>query len=226
MIASGTLAGGLRPTLGMPSLSSLLRLSIAAAAVLLAAGASAAEAGFSASLSPAERSQTGLSRLDPGQLAALDRMVAHDVTLARQGGVTAFSSDFAARHTPPERKAAGVDRLSPPELASLNALVAHTIASPPSLADTMAYEPPAPAEPMQEVAVTAPPKFSVHGDVSFTVGGGHGSSFYGTSADLFVTDPSGKFTLGVGVSDFHGKGLLGAYGPYCLPILDPAFPGW
>ncbi len=56
--------------------------------------------------------------------------------------------------------------------------------------------------------------------------GGHGSSFYGTSEDLFVTDPSGKFTLGLGFSEFHGKGLVGPYGPYCPIPYVPPYAGW
>jgi hypothetical protein len=64
----------------------------------------------------------------------------------------------------------------------------------------------------------------VHGDLSLTVGAGsHGSSFYGTSLDLFASDPSGKFTIGVGVSDYRGRGLIG---PYCPVFLEPPFMGW
>lgn len=63
--------------------------------------------------------------------------------------------------------------------------------------------------------VSAPLRAEVHGDVSFTVGGAsHGRSFYGTSADISVTDPTGRFTVGVGFDEFKGKGLLGLYGPY------------
>ena len=83
----------------------------------------------------------------------------------------------------------------------------------------------------------------VHGDLSFTVGAGsHGSNFYGTSMDLTATDPSGRFTIGVGVSDYHGKGLLalcapdapyapfgppyGPYGPYGPALATPGYLDW
>jgi hypothetical protein len=65
----------------------------------------------------------------------------------------------------------------------------------------------------------------IHGDVSFTVGAGsHGSSFYGTSVDLSVTDPTGHFTVAVGFDDYRGKGLLGQ----CAAdsVLYPPLAGW
>jgi hypothetical protein len=195
--------------------------------MLAAAAAGAAETQFSAGLSPQERAASGISRLKPVQVAALDGLVVHDVTLARQGAVTGFSSEFTARHTSKELSAAGIDRLSVGERARLDVLAARAIASPPPPSDTFTYQPPAPAPGMVDVQVSTPPKLQIHGDLSVIVGGGsHGSSFYGTSEDLFVSDPSGKFTVGVGFSEFHGKGLIGPYGPYCLIPYDPLLGGW
>jgi hypothetical protein len=48
--------------------------------------------------------------------------------------------------------------------------------------------------------------------------------------DVYVTDPSGKFTLGVGYEEFRGKGPLALYDPY-LPYgpysaYGPIGPGY
>jgi hypothetical protein len=204
-----------------------LRATIACAALLAATLAGAAEAPFSGGLSPGERAAVGISRLTAAQVATLDGLVGRDVALARQGGVTGFSSSFSARLTAQERAAAGIGRLSATERAALDSLAARAIASPPAPSDTFTYEPPAAPPGMQDVLVTAPLKLQVHGDLSVTVGGGgHGSSFFGTSEDLFVTDPSGNFTVGVGVSEFRGKGLYGLCGPYNPLLYGPPYGGF
>jgi hypothetical protein len=86
--------------------------------------------------------------------------------------------------------------------------------------------PPPPAAP-PETLVSQRLAPVVHGDLSFTVGGGsHGSSFYGGSADLFVTDPTGTFTVGVGVSEYRAHGWGGPYGLFCTPYAGPFPPGY
>jgi|SRR5580658_9734205 hypothetical protein len=200
----------------------LLRAGIAFAAALLAMSAHGYEARFVDGLSAQEKAATGIAKLTAAQAASLDVLVSHDATLAQQGGVTGFSSGFLARHSDAERSAAGIDRLSDKEKSILDILVARTIALGPPPDQPFTYSPPQakvtppPAPPApSEVTVSAPRHMEVHGDVSFTVGaGGHGSNFYGTSMDFNVTDPSGKFTLGVGFDDYHGKGLLPLYPPY------------
>jgi hypothetical protein len=193
------------------------RAGLACAALLLAVSAHAADEGFCENLSPQESASAGVSRLTGDQVAALDALVSHDTTLARQGGVTAFASAFLARHTESERASAGLDSLSDKESAALDRIVARTIALGPPPEQPFAYSPPKakPAPSPSKLQVSAPLRAEVHGDLSLTVGGGsHGRSFYGTSADLSVTDPTGRFTVGVGFEEFKGKGLLGLYGPY------------
>jgi hypothetical protein len=206
--------------------SRLVRASVACSLMLFATMARAAEPGFSESLSPQERIISGVSRLPAAERAKLDQLEQHDATLARQGGVTGFSSAFSQRHSAQERDAAGIDRLSAGELTALDALVARSIAEGPPPSEPFSYEPHVVAAPAP-VLVSAPLKAEVHGDLSLTVGGGsHGSSFYGTSMDVFVTDPSGKFTLGVGFSEFRSKGFFIPVGP-CGPLLDgPPYLDW
>jgi len=196
------------------------RAALFCGAVLLASRVPA-EAAFTQGLTEEETSASGISKLSPPQATALDELVDRDVTLAHQGGVTGFSSAFTARHTEKERKAAGIDRLSDQERGVLDSLAARTIALGPPPSEPYAYAPPKPTPtptprsvPSAQ-SVSAVPLLEVHGDVSFTVGSGsHGRSFYGTSVDLNVTDPTGRFTVGVGFDDYRGKGLLGLYEPY------------
>jgi hypothetical protein len=197
----------------------------ALAALLLAFCAAAAMAGFSAALSPAERTLAGIAKLSSAQAAALDSLVDRDAALAREGGVTGFASSFTARRTPKERTAAGIDLLTDRERASLDALAARQIAYGPAPMAPFTYAPPAGPAP-DDALVSAPLRPEVHGDVSLTLGGGRGSSFYGASADVFVTDPSGKFTFGMGVSEFRGKGFVGPLGPCLLEPYDPFPAGW
>jgi hypothetical protein len=185
--------------------------------MLLAMGGQAAEVRFINDLSPQERTAVGLSKLTPSQAATLVVFVAHDARLARQGSVTGFSSTFLARLAPSQREAAGIDQLSEKEQAALDTFVARTIALGPPPDQAYTYSPPekaSPPPPPAPTLVSAPLHAEVHGDLSVTVGGGsHGSSFYGTSMDLNVTDPTGKFTVGIGFEEFRGKGLIGLYGP-------------
>ncbi len=196
---------------------------LACASALLAASAQAFNARFIDGLSPQEKSAAGIPKLTAAQAASLDALVSRDATAAQEGGVTGFSSAFLARHTEAERSTAGMGSLSAGEQAALNSLVARAIALGPPPDQPFSYSPPqaklatppAPPPSPSEVTVSAPLHAEVHGDLSLTVGGGgHGSSFYGTAMDVYVTDPSGKFTLGVGYEEYRSKGPLAFYNPY------------
>lgn len=191
--------------------------------LILGLGTARAQAfSFSDGLSADERAACGLAKLSPAQIGALNAYVARDVSLAHEGGVTGFSSAFSVRLNPQQKTLCGIDRLSEKERGFLDAMAARSIAYGPPPSQEFSYRPAAAAAPPPpEEVVAPPPAVQVHGDVSFTIGGGHGSSYYGSSMDLFVTDPSGKYTIGVGVSEFRGHGFFGPYGPYCL---DPLLP--
>lgn len=210
----------------------LARLGLLLASVLAAVCARASDLSFTSGLSGAERSQAGITRLSEPQASALDTQVARDVALAHEGGVTGFSQDFLARRTPKDRAAAGLDLLTPAEGQALDRLVSRAIALGPPPSQGFRYAPPpTPAPAVKESDVTLSAKPQIHGDVSVTVGGGsHGQSFYGTSADAYLVDPKHGFTIGVGFSEFRGKGLLdlcGPYGPYA-PVYEgpPYLQSW
>jgi hypothetical protein len=184
--------------------------------------------GFDRTLSPEEAAAVGLAKLSVAQIAALDRFVQRDVGLARDGDVGGFSTNFSQRLTPRERAAAGLDQLAPEQVARLDNYVARAIATPPPPEAEFAYQPkltppPATAVGASAAAAAAPASLPmkpqglvVHGDVSFTVGGGSGGSFYGTGLDVILSDPKGKYTIALGFSTFHGSGR---YYPY--PLLSP-----
>jgi hypothetical protein len=192
------------------------RAVFALAVGLIVAAAQAAAFTFSEGLSADERAACGLAKLTAAQVGALNAYIERDTALAHEGGVTGFSSSFSARLSPQQRASAGLDRLSERERAFVDTMAARTIALGPPPAQEFAFRPSA-AVPPPESVVLPPPAVQIHGDLSFTVGGGsHGSSFYGTSMDVFVTDPSGKYTIGVGVSEFRSKGYFGPVAPFCF----------
>jgi hypothetical protein len=199
-----------------------MQAALACMALLLAAAARAGEAGFTSGLSPGDQAAFGMSKLTGPQVAALDALVSRDVTLAHQGGVTGFSSAFCARHSERELADSGIDRLSREDRTALDMLAARAIAMGPPPTNSFAYAPPsrpvpAPAPVPSETVVSERSRMQVHGDITLTVGGGsHGRSFYGTSADVFVTDPTGRFTVGVGFEEFRGRGLIDLCGPYSI----------
>jgi hypothetical protein len=191
----------------------LARLTLAGAALLAAVCARSADLSFVGNLSTAQKSSAGLSKLSSSQESILDALVTQDVTLAHDGGVTGFSSAFSERHMEREGLASGLTALNPQERAALDTYAATAIAIGPPPEQTFSYSPPR-ATPSVAIppkaAVATPLKAEIHGDISFTVGGSsHGGSFYGTSMDVAVTDPTGHFTVAVGFDDYRGKGLLG-----------------
>jgi hypothetical protein len=195
-----------------------------------------ARAAFSDDLSDQDRSASGLGRLTSAQVAKVNKLVANDLDLAREGAVTAFATPFSRRHAK-EISATGFDRLTAAQILELDKLVAFTLAHPvpelphfhPHSAAAVSAAPPAnPTPPLQ----LAEPPWQVHGDITLAVGGGKGGSFFGSSLDLFVTDPSGRFTAAISLSEFRGKGWsnpcfyppLSPWAPYSLRFPYPQAP--
>ncbi len=189
----------------------ILRAAVAGLTLLFGSSVFAADAtlvanGFTRALSTDERAAIGADRLTPAQLAQLDALVDRDIRLARDGDVGGFAGTFTERLTARQRTAAGLDRLSPAQRARLDAVVARAIAAPPPPDAEFAWRPRPAAPGAVAVVPTKPPGLEVHGDVSFTIGGGSGGSFYGTALDLILTDPNGNYTIALGFSTYHGSG--------------------
>ncbi len=210
-----------------------LRLVVAAAVVSAAGGSClrAADTAFTAALPAWAKNADGLNKLTPAQVDALNNAVAHDITLAEQGETVAFANSFSARRTEAQRATLGLNQLSFEQLNHLNDDVAHAIAYRPRLSVTPIGE-----APMVNAGAVASFKrpWQTHGEVSLTVGGSKRGSFYGGTAEVDETDPSGNFTLSVAISQFRGKGLPycydglydGGYGPYRYGTLTGYPYGW
>jgi hypothetical protein len=160
---------------------------------------------FIGTLSVTDKTAGGIARLTTQQVSMLDQQVRREISLARQGATVAFASTFTHRRTPMQRTEAGLDTLTTPELAQLDRLVAAALAvRPPPTASL--FSPNAATTPVSVQFV--PRKMEIHGEVTLAYvwcsGGGHG---YGSSLVATTTDPSGKFSFTLGLSQFHGKGL-------------------
>jgi hypothetical protein len=156
---------------------------------------------FTDSLSSAEQTAMGLTKLSAAQRTALNIQVQHDVTLARQGDVTGFATTFAQRRTATERSADGLDLLGNDERRQLDASVARIIAQPatPALAHLSRHSD------AVEVTTCRP---EIHGEMTLVAGAGsHGGSFYGGSLTGIYDDPSHNFSMAVTYAEIHGKGF-------------------
>jgi hypothetical protein len=202
------------PSLRFALVSAVL---VGSAACLRAADtgtASASAASFTSGLPAWAKNADGLNKLTAEQQKALNDAVAHDISLAQQGDTVAFANSFSARRTEAQRAALGLNQLSFEQLNHLNDDVAHAIAYRPQLSVA-----PAPRGEGSMVNAGAIASFKrpwqTHGELELTIGGSKRGTFYGGTAEIYETDPSGNFTLSVAVSQFRGKGLPYCYdGPY------------
>lgn len=165
---------------------------------------------FSRGLTPIQRMNTGVARLSPGQIKALDALIQRDEAALLAGAAASpQSARFSDRLTASERRSAGVDLLNESELTKLNALVAQneaeSLAAKTSVSGTMAMKP--------EIVAFKP---QIHGTVSFMVGTGSGGySAVGGAMTLNYDDPAHGVSVMVGYSQTRTKG--GYYYPDCGP---------
>jgi hypothetical protein len=191
-----------------PSSVTRLGLRFLAGCVLIAGGAlDAAEGGFSATLSSEQREVAGLNGLDETERAALDQLVADDVSVARREQLTMLDDTFLARRDAVARKQAGLDRLTPAQLAKLNELVAAAIAARPT---------PKARPRLKESDVVVKRRGEIHGSVTLSYGwGAGGRDFRAGSLWLDYYDPESRIGIGVGITSIEGGGYYGFRpGPY------------
>ena len=168
--------------------------------------------GFTATLSSENKTASGIAKLTEPQCAALDQQVQREIATARQGDTVAFATSFTHRRTPQQRVEAGLDHLMTPELNQLDRLVAVAVANRPVPTESLAAASTITTPPSSNWGEITPRKMEIHGEMSLTyVSAGSGRNGYGASMITTATDPSGKFSITVGVSQFYGKGL---YHPY------------
>ncbi len=150
--------------------------------------------GFAAKLTAEEKAAAGLGKLSLEQIAALESLVAKEMTLARQGDVRGFGGTFISRRTDGERGVSGLGTLTTGEKYQLDRLVLRALA---------------PREPQPPISITWPPSdgelllktksdWETHGFVQLEYGFGSGDREYkaGTAAVEQVNVKTGTaFTL-------------------------------
>mgnify|MGYP001550237427 FL=1 len=163
-----------------------------------------AEAAFIAALSADDQAAAGLPKLTASERAELDRQIAREITLARQGDVIAFAKPFGDRRTSAQITATGLSRLSAGERTELDALVARAVARRPVTAFTRYSKKSADDDAVE--TVTYRPQ--LHGQISLTYGtAGRGREFYGGSSTTIYDDPAHGFAAAFTYAEYHGKGL-------------------
>ncbi len=158
--------------------------------------------GFSSKLSPVDQTSAGLDTLSPTELTALDQLVAADIAFTRQLAA-ANNGTFTSRLNAEQRQAAGLARLTPEQLAQLDTQITAAFSTRP--------------QPKERPKLTRNDllgqysRIEVHGGASFTIGGGSGSSFREYAGWASFYDPVTGISLGVGYSNFTGKGFPYGY---------------
>jgi len=169
--------------------------------------ASAAEGGFSATLSNEQKTSAGLLLLTAAEISALDQMIAREVIQIRRDSDSELPGTFVARRTDEEQNLAGLDRLNAEQLSALDASVATVLSTGPKpkerprIKDTDVF--------------SAKRKPEVHGELSLTYGrSSGGGEFRAASMWVDYFDPNTGLGLGIGISRASGNGFCGFYPDY------------
>jgi hypothetical protein len=195
-----------------------LRSALAAGCLWLVVAAPLAFGGFSATLSPTEKSSLGLDALSVEERALLDQLVAEDLALARRENPAALAGTFASRLDEAARKQAGLDRLTPAQLAALNERVAAAVANRPAPRERPRLK--------QADVLAAKKRGEIHGSVTLAYGWGGGREVRAGSLWLDYYDPENRFGLGVGITTVNGDGFYGYHPGYHSGryFHDPYYP--
>lgn len=199
-----------------------------AASVALAALArgSTADVRFSQSLNAADKTASGLSKLNSDQVAVIDALVRRDTT--SRGRSTAPAADenrarFSQRLTADERKVAGLTTLSATELPQLDnfvdrfqaAKLARTLLAPPAFLSRHAGLKPENG---------AKEEKKLHGSYSLSYGWGKGGYSEKTGAMVVnYEDPQRGFAVSIGYSETHVKGGSIYRDPFYGDLRDPFY---
>lgn len=177
---------------------------VAACAVLLPSLVTASDLRFSKTLSPSERTETGLDRLSSDQTAVLDALVRRDRSVSHLKS-RPQSDLFTERLLDDERRNAGIELLKSSEIERLNALV--------QLHRSLSVSPP-PFVSRSRVSTDSrirpemiKEKPDIRGTYSIWFGGGSGGySERGASISSTYTSPSGQLSVTVGYATVRTKG--------------------
>ena len=164
---------------------------------------------FSATLTAAQRADTGLTQLTEDNVAVIDGLVRQDLAASKFKNNGVDHTRFSQRRTAHERAIAGLDRLNPAQLDQLDGLIRLRISGPEPVAAAMAVSSGQAGQGLKGVKYERP--LELHGEISYTVGGSKAGSFQGVGMVVTYDDPEHRYSVLVGYSEFRGKGL-----PYCF----------
>jgi hypothetical protein len=182
-----------------------LLAALASGLLVLTANLDAA-GGFTSTLSTDQQATAGLTALAPAERAALDRLVAAELAVVRQGELRDLAGTFVSRRSEAEQKSAGLDRLTPAELAKLDELVAAALAARPKPKERPRLK--------DDDVIGAARKPEIHGAVSFAYGWGGGGTFRASSLWVDYFDPASGLGVGIGLATISGDGFYGYYPDY------------
>jgi hypothetical protein len=169
---------------------------------------------FSATLTTEQRTDSGLTQLSLDNVAVIDGLVRQDIATSKFKNNNVDGTRFSQRRTPRERSLAGLDQLNAAQLARLDRLVRRRIVGPDADSESDATLI-APARPAPVIAVKpsiTPHSLELHGEISYTMGWSKGGgNFQGSDIVVTYDDPKDRFSVLVGYSEYHGKGL-----PWCF----------
>lgn len=168
---------------------------------------------FSATLSAAQHDRAGLTQLSADNLAVIDGLVRQDEAASKFKDNDVDHTRFSQRRTPRERNIAGLDHLSASQLAALDDLVGQRISGTAPAADATIVSGSSAGGSAGVKPSLTPHKLDIHGEMSFTYGWGKGGNFSGGDLVLTYDDPAGRYSVLVGYSEYHGKGLAPCFAP-------------
>lgn len=190
--------------------------------VLTSLSLAAMDVRFSQTLSGADRTASGLDRLNSDQLAVLDALVRRDLTARTAPSAKPLAAEFSQRLSADERRNGGIILLKPDEVTRLDWFLDRHAAG---LLARSLLAAPAFVAPASRLRPTEAKEKSgqIHGSYSLSFGWGKGGYSEKTgSIMLNYQDPAGRYSIGVGYTESHIKGPaiyrdyqdeLGAYRP-------------
>jgi hypothetical protein len=168
---------------------------------------------FSATLSTSQRAEIGLGQLTEDNVAVIDALVRQDEESLKKHGRLGNLGSFSQRRSDHERDIAGFSHLTAEQLARLDGLAAMRISPPPPLiyAETAGRRYPSDG---MLLRTESKPYLEVHGSTTLSYSWSKAGSVRGAEMNINLQDPAHRFSINIGYSEYHGKGLA--------PIYDPA----
>lgn len=174
---------------------------------------------FSASLTPEQRTSAGLTALSSDNVAIIDGLVRQDEAASKLKNNVVDHTRFSQRRTARELEISGLNLLGAAQLDALDNFVGTRIGGTEASYISSTDSSSGTAGAVESVKLNRP--LEIHGEISYTYGRSKAGSFQGGDLVLTYDDPAHRFSVLVGYSEYHGKGL-----PYCFYPSPPLSDGF